>query len=104
MPLVNAIKQFEVQRGHPPATLEDLVPDFLPEIPKTGMKAYPDYQYYVGKTARQWGGNPWMLIVSTPSAPSFSFDRFVYFPRQDYSRDVYPYPLKRISDWAYCTD
>jgi hypothetical protein len=99
--LVAAIKRFEAERGNPPTTLQDLVPDFLPHVPKTGMGAYPDYEYLVGEKARPYAGNPWVLVVSTPSG-GINFDMFVYFPNGDYPREAYGSWLERISDWAYC--
>lgn len=45
--LVRAIEEYESSHGRPPATLGDLVPSFLSEMPGTGMPAYPAYEYEV---------------------------------------------------------
>ncbi|KOR27441.1 hypothetical protein TI03_06900, partial [Achromatium sp. WMS1] len=46
-PLATAIKQYEKLKGKPPSTLDELVPQFLSNIPGTGMPAYPNYEYKV---------------------------------------------------------
>jgi len=46
-PLVRAIEYYERQNGHPPDSLQNLVPDHFPSIPGTGIRAYPDYEYQV---------------------------------------------------------
>jgi len=41
-PLIAAIDAYEKKRGQPPESLENLVPDFLPTIPATGIGARPN--------------------------------------------------------------
>lgn len=98
IPLVEAIKAYEQKHGNPPPTLNDIVPDFLPSIPETGMGSYPQYRYYVGKKDR-YHGNPWILEVFTPSA-LINFDVFVYAPKQNYDSWCGD-PFERVGDWAY---
>ena len=43
--LVDAIKRFERNEGHPPDSLKDLVPKYLTSIPKTGLESYPEFEY-----------------------------------------------------------
>ena len=50
-PLVSAIERYIHDRGVPPESLNQLIPDYLSEIPNTGMMAYPEYQYEVGEDA-----------------------------------------------------
>jgi hypothetical protein len=100
-PLVDAIRQFERERGAPPNDLQQLVPGFLPEVPSTGMTAYPDYEYHVGPIAAQdYHGNPWALSVFTPSG-MINFDQMLYFPKQNYPDTGYGGWLERVGDWAY---
>lgn len=91
--LVEAIKQYEGNTGAPPATLNDLVPRYLAEIPHTGMAAYPNYEY---STASEFcsAANAWSVIVI--AAESFNFDVFMYCPEKDY-----PSRFEAIGDWAY---
>ena len=100
-PLVEAITQFTEQKGHPPETLQNLVPKYLVKIPGTGMKAYPEYEYLVGEDARRYEDNPWILKVSTPLG-GINFDMFIYFPKGNYPEYAYGSQLERIGDWAYC--
>ncbi|MHC4091486.1 MAG: hypothetical protein ACYSVY_14650 [Planctomycetota bacterium] len=98
-PLVAAIKQYEMRYGHPPPDLRAITPDFLSEIPHTGIGAYPEYDYRIGQGDAQ-DGNPWMLEVFTPSG-ILNFDRFIYYPLQNYPSDWCGQPLEPIGDWAY---
>jgi hypothetical protein len=83
--LVTAIHAFEVDHRRPPSSLHELVPGYLPAVPRTGMGAYPDYYYKY--EARDDGG--WRLWVPATEGP-FSWDSFVYDP---YRRE-----------WRYLTD
>lgn len=80
-PLIDAIRRFETTRGTPPATLSELVPEYLPSIPTTGIRLAPEYEYRVGSDARC--DNPWMLSHSFP--------------------DMLPFPLSPISTDFGCT-
>ncbi len=99
-PLVSAIHSYEAEHGQPPPNLEALVPTYLPRVPRTGMMAYPDYQYHTGPEAQRHDNNPWVLIVHTPSG-GINFDQFMYFPLQNYPESGYGGWLARIRDWAY---
>lgn len=98
-PLVSAIRNYAEARGAPPSLLSDLVPDYLPRIPSTGMMAYPRYQYYAGTNAHRYNGNPWVLVIHTPGG--MDFDQFMYFPLQNYPTHGYGGLLARVRDWAY---
>jgi hypothetical protein len=43
--LISAIVAYAADKGTPPATLAELVPDYLPAIPRTGIAVRPDYDY-----------------------------------------------------------
>jgi hypothetical protein len=43
--LIKAIEAYAYENGTPPATLAQLVPDYLPAIPRTGIAVRPDYDY-----------------------------------------------------------
>ncbi len=100
-PLVDALRSYEMKYGRPAPTLESLVPEYLGEVPKTGMGAYPTYEYEPGARARaQFGGNTWVVYVNTPSG-GINFDIFVYYPNQRYPERGHGGRLRRIGDWAY---
>jgi hypothetical protein len=81
--LVTAIHAFEVDHRRPPSSLHELVPVYLPAVPRTGMGAYPHYRY----AARDDGG--WRLWVPAPEG-SFNWDSFAYDPHRH--------------EWRYLTD
>jgi hypothetical protein len=99
-PLVAAIVAYQTAHGAPPGTLEDLVPTFLPEVPGTEMAAYPQYHYNTGKSAANFEGNPWVLIVSCPSG-MINFDTFMYFPLQNYPPSGFGGGIEKIDAWGY---
>ncbi len=99
-PLVAAIHDYTAAKGSPPESLEQLTPEFLPEIPKTGMRAYPGYRYLSGPEAARFEENPWVLFVDCTSG-GINFDRFYYFPLQNYPEHGYGGGFQRMHDWAY---
>lgn len=99
--LIAAIKEFEQDQGQPPTALTNLVPAYLPEVPETGMPAYPEYVYYSGDESREWyANNSWVLIVNTPSV-FLNWDQMFYFPRQNYADVPFNAGVERVGDWAY---
>jgi hypothetical protein len=99
-PLVHALAAYTTDHGNPPETLNALIPDYIQKIPSTGMGAYPAYQYAAGDEARKWNDNPWVLSVET-SRGFLNWDRFIYFPMQNYPATGYGGSLERIGEWAY---
>ena len=98
--LVEAIQSYEQTHGNPPDSLQQLVPEFLSEIPKTGMGGSPDYHYLSGKDATRLGGNPWAIFVKTPRGP-LDCDSFIYLPLQNYPESGYKDYIEKIDDWGY---
>ncbi len=99
-PLVRAIRAYEARHGAPPPDLEALMPEYLPTIPTTGMRAYPRFEYHVGTTAsHRYGSNPWVLVVFAPVGPNA--DELLYFPRQNYTESPYAAGVEPMGDWAY---
>lgn len=99
-PLVAAIKSYQTKYGRPPATLDTLVPEFLPSVPHTGMGACPDYQYVVGADAAYFANNPWVLKVNCSQA-FINFDVFIYLPLQNYPQHGFGGSIERMGAWGY---
>ncbi len=109
-PLVEAIERYERERGAPPPSLDSLVPDYLDEIPGTGIEAYPEYDYKVfveiadvyGQSSgrRVADVSRWELRVDC-SIGALNWDVFFYWPTRDYPDAIYGGPIERIADWAY---
>jgi hypothetical protein len=98
--LVRAVERYTERHGRPPPALGALAPEFLPSVPPTGMPAYPKWRYVVGEQARTWDDNPWVLYMDCSSG-GINFDRFVYFPKQNYPEEGYGGQIERIQNWAY---
>jgi hypothetical protein len=100
-PLIAAVSAYEKEYGHPPDSLGQLVPRFIPEIPKTGISGCPEYELVTGeKASSYYMGNPWVLRIRPPQV-GIGFDDFFYFPLQNYPKTGYGGWLERIGDWAY---
>lgn len=81
MAVVDAIERYQAATGSPPASLSGLVPDYLPAVPKTGMAAYPAYEYEAmsGPCSIE---NKWHLWVEVREF--IDMNRMLYCPQQDY--------------------
>lgn len=99
MPLVEAVKAFEKAKGHPPKTLDELVPTYLDSVPSTGLAADPHYEIHMGEESSMWKGNPWVLCVPV-SRGTLNWDLFLYFPNQNYPPDERS-AFERMGDWGY---
>ena len=99
-PLIAAIERYKADEGRTPANLEELVPRYTPQIPATGMAAYPEFRY--SSRARRPGGadvGVYELSVFTPFG--LSFDRFYYWPDRAYPEISSSGGIERVGDWAY---
>lgn len=100
-PLISAVRRFEAENRRPPASLAELVPNYLAAIPNTGMAAYPKYEYVTGDRALEnYDGNPWAVWVDSPSG-GINWDIFLYYPKQNYPQRGHGGSLERVKDWAY---
>ncbi len=98
--IINAIKSFENKYGHPPEKLTDLVPEFLNEIPSTGIKACPSFLYETGvDTEKVYHGNSWVLLVIPPLVDEMAL--FLYYPNGEYPLDAQEGKWELIDGWAY---
>ncbi|MBI2921976.1 MAG: hypothetical protein HYY18_12895 [Planctomycetes bacterium] len=94
-PLVAAIRKYHANHHRPPPDLDALVTEsYLREIPATPC-ACSAYQYEVCPR-----GNPWTLTVIPPFR-GIGFDRFEYWPDQDYPVRGESGWYERVGDWAY---
>lgn len=59
-PLCVALDAFAKQHGHPPASLQELVPEFIAQLPPLRPQDDPGFEYQTGKEAQWtltiWGG------------------------------------------------
>ena len=94
-PLIAAIEKFEKEKGHAPNLLSELVPEYLPAVPNTGIGAYPNYEYTTLKNER----DKWQLTVSC-SVGLLNWDEFFYLPSKVYEKR-YGGWIEPVGDWAY---
>lgn len=100
LPLIAAIKKYELANLAPPPSLQALVPTYLPAVPSTGMMAYPEYQYVTGPDAIKYhSGNSWALWLNT--GYGMAFDQILYFPKQNYPTTGFGGTLETVGVWAY---
>jgi hypothetical protein len=100
-PLIAAIKNYEQKTGHPPDSLDVLVPEFIAEVPTTGIGTTPDYQYRSLTNSSSYGNNKWVLEVPHAATSAGLFTSFIYLPGQDYSVLPHGEVMWRIAGWAY---
>lgn len=93
-----AIERFRRDKGKYPAQLDELVPHYLPQIPSTGMVAYPTLRYRRGDTQNRL--SRYELQVHT-STGFINFDALYYRPDGDYEFLRKSGAIERIGAWAY---
>jgi hypothetical protein len=92
-PLVDEIRAYEKKNGHPPGSLDELVPEYLAVIPETGIGVWPQFFYRTGDP-NSCEGNEWILMVDLPCV--MGFDHLKYLPRQNY-----PEGSALVGNWIY---
>ncbi|OGI11489.1 MAG: hypothetical protein A2Y40_01550 [Candidatus Margulisbacteria bacterium GWF2_35_9] len=91
--LISAINKYEEATGKAPESLNNLVPDYISRIPKTGILNYPKIEY--SNYERRWN-----LFVETPRGP-LNWDLFIYFSDQIYPDYMFGGFVEKIGKWAY---
>jgi len=85
--VVQAMKDFEATYGAPPKQLSELTPQFLNQVPSTGLLGYPEFQLQncEGK-ASDCFGDKWMLTVNSAEGSGLDYgcDRYVFAPSGRY--------------------
>ncbi|MGI8908617.1 MAG: hypothetical protein ACR2IE_19250 [Candidatus Sumerlaeaceae bacterium] len=97
-PLIQAIQQYERDKGRPPGLVEQLMPKYIVRIPGTGDRHHPDITYNYWPHTDDYG-NSWTLYVSAGSFTNF--DAFIYHPSGVYPPDDGGNWYERIGKWAY---
>lgn len=99
-PIVAAIRDFEQRHSTSPPNLGALVPEFLPEVPGTGMWSYPDYVYWSGRDPGKDESEPyWVLKVECPVG-ILSWDEYMYVSKWSHSGAGFD-PERSHFDWYY---
>ena len=90
--IVDAVLRYEADSSHSPATLQELVPRYLAELPTTGSGAFHEWRY-TPDTDKP--GGRWHLSVHTGST-IFDWEHVSYNPTGAYL----PYGVRMIGRWA----
>lgn len=99
-PLVTAIHAYTTTHGIPPENLDDLEVKFPADHSIQGA-GLPEFKYLPGDIARErYHGNPWVLMLETPTGP-LRWDRFLYYPLQNYPPLGHGGWFERVGEWAY---
>src|SRR3989338_504575 len=61
--LISALESYKAKHGEYPDRLDQLVPEFIKEIPHTGLAGYPDYKY--SKEASDAPFKKYELLIET---------------------------------------
>jgi hypothetical protein len=91
-PLIDAIEAYIADHAVPPDSLDELVPDYLNEIPRTGLAAYPEFIYYWYRPDDYWR-------VFVPVGSALEWTQMVYSSSGQYGRS-----WQRIGPWAIVLD
>lgn len=97
-PLINAIEQYNLEKGRYPDALSELSPEYIDAIPNTGMCGYPEFVYEKAQPGA--GFSKYMLYIHTPGG-GINFDRFLYWPEGGYPDYFYGGYSELIGKWAY---
>jgi hypothetical protein len=87
--VVSAISVYQRAHGKPPASLQDLVPQYIPSVPATGMATFPAFRYMPSD------GGEWTLMTPV-FVRGASYAYLEYRPSQRYEPTV-----ERIDGWAF---
>ena len=91
--IVQGLAQYRDDTGALPEQLDHLCPDYLNELPYTGLIAYPHFTY----TKKP---SDYELRIDCPSG-GINFDTFIYWPSETYPDHIGGNRVERIGKWAY---
>jgi hypothetical protein len=106
-PIIQAIESYRSREGGVPSSLNDLVPKHIKEIPGTGIRAYPEFEYEVPLVRDEYYKELYEkhkalyeLRVDC-SLGGLNWDCCIYWPSEDYPESIYGGRTERIGKWAY---
>ncbi len=106
-PIIQAIEAYRKHESKIPESLEDIVPEYIDEIPGTGIRAYPVFDYEIPKGIDQHYKEIfekhhaiYELRVDCPIG-ALNYDCFIYWPSESYPDKMYGGVTELINKWAY---
>jgi hypothetical protein len=105
--LIQAIDTYRNQEDRLPESLNDLVPKYIEKIPRTGIRAYPDFEYEIPNSTDKYHTElyekhnaRYELKVYCPAGGA-NWDCFFYWPSEDYPDYIYGGTTEEIRKWVY---
>ncbi len=98
-PLTGAIEAFRKDRGAYPARLDELVPEYIKEIPNTRMIGYSEYVYSLPSEDPEC--KKYSIMIPCSIGLLMNSDSFIYWPEETYPEYIYGGKVERIGKWAY---
>jgi len=100
-PLIQAIEDYKTSKGEYPASLSELVPAFIAEIPYTGVAGHPAYSYRRPGKGDRFSG----YTIHVSAAFLMDFNSFCYLPPPNDPEKVLGWkPAGRIGGWSFFDD
>jgi len=96
-PVIQGVERFQKDKGRYPENLQELIPTYLKEIPPTNLRCFPRCDYLEGKKAKEYGGNPWVLVIDNPVGG----EEILYCPLQNYPMYGPTGFVRQIGKWVY---
>jgi len=96
-PLLHALERCREDQGVHAGSLDELQPDYLGEVPGTGMVAYPDFEYEPPGEAEPEAGGYGLRVHCFV----MGFNSLHYWLSEDYPEKMCGGVVERIDGWAY---
>ena len=99
-PIVAALKSYRIDNGNYPDKLPQLVPEYVPSLPTTGLIGYPQFTYRNGYNDIVAVPDSYELRINCTSG-GINFDRFIYWPSETYPKNIQGNGTELIGTWVY---
>ncbi len=105
-PIIQAIESYKTKEQRLPESIDVLIPDYLDEIPGTGLRGYPCFKYELLDRNNQ----AYAYLYKKHNASyelkvnlyrMFAWDCFFYWSSEDYPDLIYGGNTEIINNWAY---
>ncbi len=101
-PVIRAIEAYTRTEKHPPATLQALVPRYLPAVPAAPRLSRRGWHYDVGRRAGTEKWCLWLRVRQEYQPNRWSFgDDFTYHPSGKYAKYDHGGVLEPVGMWGY---
>jgi hypothetical protein len=99
--VINAIESYSTVHGHYPKHIDNLIPEFFPNKPSTGLIGYDHYVYKQMVTPS--GMTDYELQIPC-STDILKFDRMIYRHSQNYTYNTEHNLITIRGSWAYVSE